>query len=253
MTDTTPRLCITPECTRRARPTSHRCAVCAAIDRGDWCSIHPDRAGVLPAKAPWSGRWCRRCWDTHYRHGDPTAGNTTRHGQNPADYVDPHGRVTLADGTTAHVDPADVPLVAEHFWWLSGKGYAASKTAGHMHRLILGYGPDDPHVDHVNGDTLDNRRHNLRPATVSQNNANTRASWSSTGYKGVTRRALADGTPRYAAKIGDNGTRRHLGTYDTPEDAARAYDAAARELFGPYAATNESLGLLPKPHPKGTR
>lgn len=64
--------------------------------------------------------------------------------------------------------------------------------------------------------------------------------WSASEYKGVTRRG-----DRWRAYITVAGKFRSLGPYATAEDAARAYDVAARELFGQYACTNQDLGLLP--------
>lgn len=54
-----------------------------------------------------------------------------------------------------------------------------------------------------------------------------------TGYKGVI---AQDG--RYRAQIAHDGRKVALGMFDTPEDAAHAYDVAARQLYGPDAWTN---------------
>jgi len=91
----------------------------------------------------------------------------------------------------------------------------------------------------------DNRRSNLRRTTNALNQANRRRVRSKSGFKGVS----SDSTKRerpWRAHITIEGRMKYLGGYATPEEAARAYDAAAREHFGEHAATNEDLGLLPR-------
>lgn len=89
-------------------------------------------------------------------------------------------------------------------------------------------------VDHVNGDPWDNRRSNLRVCTQAENVRNARISnGHSVGFKGVYRNGS-----RFAARISANGAPLNLGTFDTPEEASRAYDNAAREIFGEYCAVN---------------
>ena len=88
-------------------------------------------------------------------------------------------------------------------------------------------------VDHINGDGLDNRRCNLRLATGTQNNANSRLRrTNTTGYKGVTWSAKRK---KYVAQIHFNGRGIFLGHYDTPGEAHEAYKEAAIRLFGEFA------------------
>lgn len=88
-------------------------------------------------------------------------------------------------------------------------------------------------VDHVNMNPSDNRLCNLRLATRSQNMGNTRAHADSvSGLKGVY---LDRKTGKWTARIYANGTRRHLGVFETAEEASAAYEAAALELFGQFA------------------
>lgn len=99
-----------------------------------------------------------------------------------------------------------------------------------MHREImermLGYPvPDGLLVDHINGDKLDNRRENLRLATMSQNGMNRgKPKTNSSGYKGVYRHKQNE---RWVANIQVNGNTIYIGSFDTPEDAHAAYCAAA--------------------------
>jgi hypothetical protein len=101
-----------------------------------------------------------------------------------------------------------------------------------MHRLIMGAGPGQ-RIDHRNGDGLDNRRSNLRPTTNALNQANRRRIRSKSGFKGVSWDSTKRERP-WRAHITVNGRMKFLGAFATPEEAARAYDAA----------TNEALRLL---------
>lgn len=104
-----------------------------------------------------------------------------------------------------------------------------------LHRVIAGAGKGF-HVDHRNGDGLDNRRENLRVATRSQNAQNQRSPVGKSRFKGVS-----SAGPYWRARIRADGKLIQLGCHRTEEAAARAYDAAAREHFGEFACTNEDL------------
>ena len=102
-----------------------------------------------------------------------------------------------------------------------------------MHRAIVNP-PEGYVVDHVNHDTLDNRLENLRVCTQAENKANSALYRNSTtGFKGVCQVRT-----RYRAYINVGGKRTHLGYFDLIEDAARAYDSKAAELFGEFATLN---------------
>lgn len=153
-------------------------------------------------------------------------------------------KIPLSLGLVALVDDADYEAVVAAGAWSarpSGRTVYAQRarrlddgrpTTEQLHTFLTGC----PYVDHQNGDGLDNQRANLRPSTHGQNMFNRRLYKNSTsGFKGVTRRRR-DG--RWQAQIQANKQHRHLGYHDTAEEAARAYDAAARELFGDFARLN---------------
>ena len=126
------------------------------------------------------------------------------------------------------------------------KGYRKLNVDGRFvfaHRVIwkMHHG-DEPHqIDHVNGDRSDNRIDNLRAAVGGENNRASRRNSSVTGFKGVIR---ASRSSKFEARIKLNGRQRHLGTYQTELEAAKAYDEAAARLHGSFAITNASLGLV---------
>lgn len=101
--------------------------------------------------------------------------------------------------------------------------------------MLLGEWPS-LHVDHINGDRLDNRRCNLRPATRHEQARNTSSAHNSTSkYLGVSWRANRN---KWRAVIFVDGKQKSLGAFDDEEKAALAYDAAAREHFGKFARCN---------------
>lgn len=152
--------------------------------------------------------------------------------------------IPLTQGQFAIVDDEDAELVlAQGRWFAKRDGrtfYAGRKTRRvgggqatlHLHTLLTGW----PLVDHVNGDGLDNRRANLRPATKVENSRNRRLqSNNRSGFRGVS---WITAKRRWRASICVQGRRIYLGHYTTPEAAAAAYDAAAREHFGEFARLN---------------
>jgi len=110
-------------------------------------------------------------------------------------------------------------------------------TSGLIHRLLF---PEWKIIDHINHDMTDNRRSNLREATIQQNNMNKKIQKNNTvGYKGV--RKFRN---KFESNIMIDGKYKFLGNFSTPIEAAIEYDKKAIELFGEFACTNESLGLI---------
>jgi hypothetical protein len=114
------------------------------------------------------------------------------------------------------------------------KGYRVAVVDGKVYRVhhlvwMYHHGHFVPEIDHINRDRDDNRIENLRPCTHSQNLGNSRARVHK--YKGVT---FCKATQKWRAQL--NG---HLGRFDTMEEAALAYNAAATAHFGEFANLNK--------------
>ena len=160
--------------------------------------------------------------------------------------------ILLTQGYVAIVDDEDAERISRFKWHIT---INKSKNSHHvyaeatpkyryrisMHRLIAGAGVGNE-VDHINGNTLDNRRNNLRLCTRSQNNGNQRKTRGSSRYKGV---CFDKQTGRWRAQIAHNGKRMKIGRFDIEEAAARAYRMKARELFGEFASDNLTDGYMP--------
>jgi len=147
--------------------------------------------------------------------------------------------IPLTQGQFATVDPADYNYLSSFKWcalWNKGNAsfYACRKSPRingkqqtiRMHRDILGLLPGDSRVaDHINRDTLDNTRSNLRIATCAENNRNSiKRVANVSGMKGVCWHKRAH---RWHAQIQIAGKHIHLGYYDSPQLAHNAYCEAA--------------------------
>ena len=108
-----------------------------------------------------------------------------------------------------------------------------------LSRLIFlwHYGYFPIHVDHIDGCVSNDKIENLRAATPSQNQGNTKLIRSSntSGYRGVS---FSKERNKWEAKIQFNNKCIHLGRFITDREAAIAYDAAAKELFKEFAKLN---------------
>jgi len=161
-------------------------------------------------------------------------------------------RIPLTRGQFAIVDPEDYWKLNKYKWHTvanrgpcyAGRTYRDSKTGKRrfisMHRWLIEV-PPSCCLDHINHNGLDNRRANLRPATISQNCCNRRKTSSKTWsrYKGVSWR-IRD--KRWSAEIKIAGNSKFLGLFRNETSAAKAYDAAAGKYHGRFAVLNFEAG-----------
>jgi len=136
------------------------------------------------------------------------------------------------------LDDKDFDLISKYKWQLAKgrKTYYAIRTTSNpkttirMHREILGLKETGEHVDHINGNGLDNTKKNLRICSRDENGRNRRPN-KGYKYKGV----IKSNGNKYVAKI----KREYLGTYNTPEEAANIYNKYAKKYFGEFANLNK--------------
>lgn len=150
------------------------------------------------------------------------------------------------DSDFAKVDDEDFEWLSKFNWHKSGKPnrpYAYRNVPqtvpmhfSSMHRLIMNPKRGE-FVDHKNRDTLDNRKENLRVCTPSENSANQiiRDGFSS-AFKGV---CWCKRKRKWRATIVCEKIQTHIGYFKLEEDAAKAYNQAAIEKFGQFAALNK--------------
>lgn len=129
-----------------------------------------------------------------------------------------------------HAKPGDV-AGHRHIKGYLTIGIDGRKYLAHRLAWLFVYGASPRQIDHRDGKRDNNSIQNLRSATSAQNSANSaRHRDGACGFKGVSR----DGR-RFSARIFRNGKRIHIGNFDTPEDAARAYEMTDLELSGDFA------------------
>lgn len=154
--------------------------------------------------------------------------------------------IRLTQEKVALVDDEDFERLNQYKWYaMRGDAtYYASRKAGTwraqqtilMHNDVL---PTEEGCtpDHVDGNGLNNQKHNLRPATRHQQAGNVnKKRGSRSRYKGVS--VSASRINPWAAFISVDGVNTYLGIFPTEEQAAREYDASARNIFGEFAKCN---------------
>ena len=147
-------------------------------------------------------------------------------------------RYSIENGNSFICDSCFLPLLLKHNWLIDKYGYPVTKINKQTVRFsrIIVNPPDGAIVDHINGNPQDNRLSNLRIVTEIDNQRNMRLpSHNTSGFKGVSFRKDRG---KYRAYISIHNKTKHLGSFESAENAARAYDDAARFYFGEYASLN---------------
>ena len=161
-------------------------------------------------------------------------------------------KIELSQGYYALVDASDYEELNKYKWSAKkcDKNYYVyrEKYLGiekgkqkslpiYMHRYLMGLKKGDKRqVDHINHNTLDNRRCNIRIVTLSQNHMNRIKHKGHTSiYKGVH---YFPRDNNWRAQIKGANRPIHIGYYKTQKEAAKAYDKEAKKYFGEYAKLN---------------
>lgn len=148
--------------------------------------------------------------------------------------------IALTQGKVAQVSDHRFDYLNQWKWYANkdGNKWYARRNEGNksvkMHRQITGVTDPEIDVDHRDGDGLNNTDENLRVCTATQNLANRgKTKRNTSGYKGVSKIR-----GRWYADLMKGGKHVFRGYFSTAEEAARAYDKAAREHYGEFAYTN---------------
>lgn len=147
-------------------------------------------------------------------------------------------QIPLNDKKYAIVDDCDYEALSQYHWFIIPDGcnpYVCAKQGGQhvrMHRIIMN-ATEGQIVDHINGNTLDNRRSNLRVVTPSQNAMNRRRrADNSSGHVGV---CYVSTKQKWFAYITVQGKKKILGQFQNKEDAIEARKKAEKIVFGDFA------------------
>lgn len=158
--------------------------------------------------------------------------------RNTYDLSGDYGVGYTSSGIKFLFDLEDYGKIKEYNWGADKDGYITSSVKIgdksqniKMHRIVMNPSKNEQ-IDHINHMVWDNRKSNLRVCSSMQNNWNkNKTKANSTGYRGVY---WSKERQKYVAEIMCDGKRYRLGRFKTAEEASKAYEQKAKELFGEF-------------------
>ena len=155
-------------------------------------------------------------------------------------------KIPLTQGRFTIIDDEDFEEVNKYKWYVSNEYVARMLLPANrrvqisLHRILMNP-PPNLQVDHINGDTLDNRRKNLRVVTLRENVINQKLHKNNTsGYKGVSWDKKLE---KWETSINPNGKKIRVGFFNSLLEAVEAYNKSAIKYFGEYARLNTTERL----------
>lgn len=157
--------------------------------------------------------------------------------------------IMASDGTLIKIDCEWFEMVSALRWTMAGKsdknrikGYAkhgAGKKGNYLHHIIMDPIPRGMVVDHIDGDTYNNQRKNLRHCTHSQNLMNRKKTSREARKSPQSRfKGVSASRAKWEGRISIEGQRVRIGRFETEIEAAMAYNQAALKYYGEFARLN---------------
>ncbi len=150
--------------------------------------------------------------------------------------------IKLTQDKRTKIDNEEYDALSKYKWYVAKRGYGfyaqriIKGRAVQIHRVVM-KAKKGEEIDHINGDTLDNRKKNLRIVNRSQNEWNRDKQKNNTsGFKGVSWNKRAN---KWFASIYKNSQQIYLGLFEDKEEAAKAYNQAATKYHGKFALLNK--------------
>jgi hypothetical protein len=147
-------------------------------------------------------------------------------------------RGILKNGKEFLFDKEDYEKIRQHKWYENYDGYVFTKINGvkiFLHRFVLNMQPhsgDGIVVDHIDHNKMDNRKSNLRTATISQNKMNNTGYQNTSGFIGV---GWHKSLKKYFVRISINKVETHVGYFEDIKDAVKARLMAEKEHYGEFS------------------
>ena len=143
-------------------------------------------------------------------------------------------------GENFYFDRDDIRKVVKHTWHVNSNGYVTTNVSiGHkkqkvvsLHRYIMDEHNPTVFIDHINGNTLDNRKSNLRRVNSAQNSQNHKKL--KTNTSGTTGVYWHKNKNKWESCISVDGKNVYLGLFDSKEEAIEARKEAEEKYYGEY-------------------